>query len=69
MCYVIISISLVSHVIVSMSCDLSCDLWSGDDGEGEEPSESHIVKRSDNSFVLWASGRVNCDGLLMHLEV
>ncbi len=59
-------------IIPVMSCD--CYYYyvmrlSGDDGEGEEPTESHLVRRSDNSFVFWCSGRVNCDGLLVHLEV
>ena len=41
----------------------------GDDGEGEEPTQNHVVRRSENSFTVWASGRINCDGLLVHLEV
>jgi hypothetical protein len=41
----------------------------GDDGEGEEPNQARIVKRSENSFTVWCSGRVNCDSLLVHLEL
>lgn len=41
----------------------------GDDGEGEEPCEDRVVRRADNSFTVWASGRVGCDGLLVHLDV
>ena len=41
----------------------------GDDGEGDTPAEAHVVRRADNSFTIWASGRVNCDGLLIHIEV
>ena len=41
----------------------------GDDGEGDTPTEAHVVRRADNSFTIWASGRVNCDGLLIHIEV
>ncbi|XP_019851221.1 PREDICTED: coiled-coil domain-containing protein 47-like isoform X2 [Amphimedon queenslandica] len=41
----------------------------GDDGEGEEPTQNHVVRRSENSFTVWASGRINCDGLLVHLEL
>lgn len=41
----------------------------GDDGEGDTPTEAHVVRRADNSFTIWASGRVNCDGLLIHIEL
>lgn len=41
----------------------------GDDGEGDEPTDAHLVKRADHSYVVWSSGRVSCDGLLVHLEV
>ena len=41
----------------------------GDDGEGDEPTVGHVVRRADNSFTIWASGRINCESLLVHLEV
>ena len=41
----------------------------GDDGEGDEPTDAHLVKRADHSYVVWSSGRAGCDGLLVHLEV
>ena len=41
----------------------------GDDGEGDEPTDAHLVKRADHSYVVWSSGRESCDGLLVHLEV
>ena len=44
-------------------------VWSGDTGEGEEPTEGELLKESDNVYLLWASGRVNCTGLLVQLQV
>ena len=50
-------------------CLFVCLLFTGDDGEGEEPNQGRIVKRTDNSFTVWCSGRANCDSLLVHIEV
>lgn len=41
----------------------------GDSGEGEEPSDGELVKESDETFVIWCSGRVHCAGMLVHMEV
>lgn len=41
----------------------------GDTGEGEEPTEGELLKESDNVYLLWASGRVNCTGLLVQLQM
>lgn len=41
----------------------------GDDGESDEPTVGHVVRRADNSFTIWSSGRMNCESLLVHLEV
>lgn len=40
----------------------------GDNGEGEEPTEEHVVKESDSVFTLWASGRHSCNGMLVQMK-
>ena len=41
----------------------------GDTGEGEEPTEGQLIKESDNTFMIWASGRQNCLGMAVQLDV
>ena len=42
---------------------------SGDTGEGEEPTEGQLIRESDNTFMIWASGRQNCLGMAVQLDV
>ena len=41
----------------------------GDTGEGEEPTEGQLIRESDNTFMIWASGRQNCLGMAVQLDV
>ena len=41
----------------------------GDTGEGEEPTEGELIRESDNTFTIWASGRQNCLGMAIQLDV
>ena len=41
----------------------------GDSGEGEEPTRGEMVKQSDETYLIWCSGRVHCSGLLVHMQV
>lgn len=43
--------------------------FSGDNGEGEDITDGELVKVCDDSFTLWCSGRANCAGLLVHMQV
>ena len=50
-------------------CDVFLLYCAGDSGEGEEPTEGDLVKESDETFVIWCSGRVNCAGMMVHMQV
>ena len=47
------------------------------EGEGEEEEEEEregegngkLIKESDDTFTVWASGRVNCEGFLAQMKV
>ena len=47
------------------------------EGEGEEEGEEEregegngkLIKESDDTFTVWASGRVNCEGFLAQMKV
>ena len=48
----------------------------GEDGEREEGEEGDegegdgkLIKESDDTYSVWASGRVNCDGFLAQIKV
>eukprot|EP00731_Ephydatia_muelleri_P005606 Em0002g1782a len=44
-------------------------LWaSGDNGEGDFPNEGHVVKDSDNCFMVWCTGRTGCDWMMAQLR-
>ena len=41
----------------------------GDCGEGDEPTQGDLVKQSDETYLIWCSGRIHCSGLLIHMQV
>ncbi len=41
----------------------------GDTGAGDEVTEGEYVKESDYTYTLWCSGRHNCNGMLVQLQV
>jgi len=43
--------------------------YSGDSGEGDDPTEGEIVKLADDEYVIWCSGRVSCSGMLVHIKL
>ena len=52
-----------------MACYCVSLCLAGDTGEGEEPTEGELIKESDNTFMIWASGRQNCIGMAVQLDV
>ena len=41
----------------------------GDNGEGDSPTDEELVKQSDNSYVLWSSGRQGCNSMIIQMKV
>lgn len=41
----------------------------GDNGEGDTPTKEELVKQSDNSYVLWSSGRQGCNSMIIQMKV
>ena len=41
----------------------------GDDGEGEKANENVLIREAENLFLLHCSGRVNCDSLLVEIQL
>ena len=43
----------------------------GEEGEEEREGEGNgrLIKESDDTFTVWASGRVNCEGFLAQMKV
>ena len=41
----------------------------GDNGEGDSPTEEELIKQSDNSYVLWLSGRQGCNSMIIQMKV
>lgn len=41
----------------------------GDNGEGESPTQEELIKQSDNSYVLWLSGRQGCNSMIIQMKV
>lgn len=41
----------------------------GDDGTSPDPSNSGLIKESENLYSLWCSGRVCCEGMLVTLKL
>jgi len=42
---------------------------SGDSGEGEEATQGDLVKQSDETYLIWCSGRLHCSSLLIYMQV
>ena len=41
-----------------------------EEGEGEEgEGDGKLIKESDDTYSIWASGRVNCEGFLAQIKV
>ena len=41
----------------------------GDNGEGDSATEEELIKQSDNSYVLWSSGRQGCNSMIIQMKV
>lgn len=42
---------------------------SGDDGSSAEPSNNVLMKESDHTYVMWCSGRIGVEGMLVQLKM
>jgi len=40
----------------------------GDDGTSQEATSGVLMKESDHSYVLWCSGRIAVEGMLVQLK-
>ncbi|XP_014677021.1 PREDICTED: coiled-coil domain-containing protein 47-like [Priapulus caudatus] len=40
----------------------------GDDGVATEPVQGEMLKESENTYMLWCSGRTCCEGMLVELK-
>ena len=56
------------HFCIAMIFSLPFAI-SGDTGEGEEATEGEMIRESDNTFMIWASGRHNCLGVAIQIDV
>ena len=54
--------------LIVILCPFSITIL-GDTGEGDEPTEGELIRESDNTFTIWASGRQNCIGMVVQLDV
>ncbi|XP_067936612.1 PAT complex subunit CCDC47-like [Watersipora subatra] len=41
----------------------------GDDGTSKEPTSGVLMKESDHSYVMWCSGRIGVEGMLVQLRM
>ncbi|XP_065896739.1 PAT complex subunit CCDC47-like [Dysidea avara] len=41
----------------------------GDNGEGDSATEEELIKQSDNSYVLWSSGRQGCNSMIIQMKL
>lgn len=41
----------------------------GDDGSSAEPTSGVLMKESDHSYVMWCSGRIGVEGMLVQLKM
>ncbi|KAF6018568.1 CCDC47 [Bugula neritina] len=41
----------------------------GDDGNGTEPNTNVLMKHSDHTYVMWCSGRIGMEGMLVQLRM
>ena len=44
-------------------------LITGDDGTSKEPTTGVLMKESDHSYIMWCSGRVGVEGMLVQMKM
>lgn len=54
----------IKKINISVSC-----LYLGDDGTSQEATSGVLMKESDHSYVMWCSGRIGVEGMLVQLKM
>lgn len=44
-------------------------MCAGDDGSGPDANSGVLIKESDHSYVMWCSGRIGVEGMLVQLRM
>ena len=40
-----------------------------EEGERDEEGDGKLIKESDDTYTIWASGRINCESFLAQIKV